>query len=277
MHFSALPKAKLTLLRKIQQKKYRYEFQLYMAEGFRLVSEFLVTSPESIEFIIVEENSKYELKHDFVFHLSTTEIKEFAETQHSQGIIAVVKMPKVREIAEILQNAKLIVVCDAVQDPGNLGTIVRNALWFGADALILGEGTVDLYNPKTIRSCMSSLISISIRQLNLNSFFEIDLILAADVFTYLGDLNAIFDAAEKALSKNGLFIFTVEKTTEPNFILQPTVRYAHNKAYLESLMTANHFMALRIDNVILRMQKNVPVEGYLVVMKKVDMALASSS
>jgi len=111
----------------------------------------------------------------------------------------------------------------------------------------------------------------------LNSFFEIDLILAADVFTYLGDLNAIFDAAEKALSKNGLFIFTVEKTTEPNFILQPTVRYAHNKAYLESLMTANHFMALRIDNVILRMQKNVPVEGYLVVMKKVDMALASSS
>ena len=203
MHFSALPKAKLTLLRKIQQKKYRYEFQLYMAEGFRLVSEFLVTSPESIEFIIVEENSKYELKHDFVFHLSTTEIKEFAETQHSQGIIAVVKMPKVREIAEILQNAKLIVVCDAVQDPGNLGTIVRNALWFGADALILGEGTVDLYNPKTIRSCMSSLISISIRQLNLNSFFEIAESLGFQTYLFRvtsdsEELNKI-EFAEKAL------------------------------------------------------------------------------
>ena len=72
----------------------------------------------------------------------------------------------------MLQPAKLIVVCDAVQDPGNLGTIVRNAIWFGGDALVLGEGTVDLYNPKTIRSCMSSLVSLPITHLNLEAFFE---------------------------------------------------------------------------------------------------------
>lgn len=173
MHFSALPKAKLTLLRKIQQKKYRYEFQLYMAEGYRLVSELLESSPESIDFIVVEEKSKYEFKHEFVFQLSTAEFKEFAETQHSQGVFAVVKMPKVRETTELLQEAKLIVVCDAVQDPGNLGTIVRNALWFGADALVLGDGTVDLYNPKTIRSCMSSLVSLPIIHHSLDSFFEL--------------------------------------------------------------------------------------------------------
>lgn len=172
MHFSALPKAKLTLLRKIQQKKYRYEFQLYMAEGFRLVSELLESSPELIEFIVVDEKAKHELKHDFVFQLSSVEFKEFAETQHSQGVFAVVKMPKKLKTEQILQEAKLIVVCDAVQDPGNLGTIVRNAIWFGGDALVLGEGTVDLYNPKTIRSCMSSLVSLPITHLNLEAFFE---------------------------------------------------------------------------------------------------------
>lgn len=100
----------------------------------------------------------------------------------------------------------------------------------------------------------------------LNQFSEIDLILAADVFTYIGDLRPIFVSAKKALSQNGLFIFTVEKTAQKDFILQPTVRYAHHKNYLTTLAADSHFDILCIENIVLRMQKNTPVEGYLVVM-----------
>ena len=101
----------------------------------------------------------------------------------------------------------------------------------------------------------------------LTSFFEIDLIIAADVFTYMGDLRAIFLRAHDCLSKEGLFIFTVEKTHDQDFVLQETIRYAHSKKYLETLSADTHFTIAQIDNIILREQKNKPVEGYLVVLK----------
>jgi RNA methyltransferase, TrmH family len=173
MHFSPLPKAKLTLLRKLQLKKYRLEFQLYLAEGSRLVTELLQKSPEEIEFIVTDENNLVDLNTKTLFTLPSEQFQEFTETQHSQGVFAIVKMPKPPKMEVLLSKSNLVVVCDAVQDPGNLGTIVRNSIWFGADALVLGEGTVDLYNPKTIRSCMSSLSTIPIVQAKLEEFLQL--------------------------------------------------------------------------------------------------------
>lgn len=102
----------------------------------------------------------------------------------------------------------------------------------------------------------------------LTQFSNIDLILAADVFTYCGNLESTFKNAFTALKNKGLFIFTVEKTTEKSFILQTSIRYAHSKSYLESLAKAHHFEILRLDNIVLRNQQNRPVEGYLVFLKK---------
>lgn len=102
----------------------------------------------------------------------------------------------------------------------------------------------------------------------LTQFANIDLILAADVFTYCGDLESTFKNTFTALKNNGLFIFTVEKTAEKSFILQTSIRYAHSKPYLASLAKAHHFEILRFDNIVLRNQQNKPVEGYLVFLKK---------
>lgn len=103
----------------------------------------------------------------------------------------------------------------------------------------------------------------------LNQFSHQNLIIAADVFTYIGDLNAIFLAAKKALASNGFFIFTAEKTHQKNFLLQSSIRFAHNQSYLESLIEHYEFECICFENVILRKQKNESVEGYLVLTKRI--------
>lgn len=101
----------------------------------------------------------------------------------------------------------------------------------------------------------------------LKQYVEIDFIVAADVFTYIGDLRDIFMHAKKSLAKNGLFIFTVEKTFEKEFVLQRTIRYAHSKHYIESLSCDCQFEMVSLDTIVLREQKNQPVEGYLVLLR----------
>lgn len=99
----------------------------------------------------------------------------------------------------------------------------------------------------------------------LDRYHDIDLILAADVFTYIGDLNLIFEKAKRVLKPGGLFAFSVEKTEKTPFELQASVRYAHSRAYLEQLIQTYAFAPLRFQEIILRTQKEQPVYGYMVI------------
>lgn len=101
----------------------------------------------------------------------------------------------------------------------------------------------------------------------LEEFHHLDLIIAADVFTYIGNLELIFKKASQALKNKGIFAFTTEKTAEYPFILQQSARYAHNKQYIEELAAQNELKILHFSSVILRTQKNQPVEGYLFVLR----------
>ncbi len=116
------------------------------------------------------------------------------------------------------------------------------------------------------KNCYHELICADIVEA-LPRFSLVDLISAADVFAYLGDLDPVFSAAKKALNKNGIFVFTIEKTAENDFILQTSIRYAHGKKYIESLCDTHSFEIVSFNNVVLRKQKNEPVEGYLVVLR----------
>jgi predicted TPR repeat methyltransferase len=111
----------------------------------------------------------------------------------------------------------------------------------------------------------NELVVADIEQV-LANYHDIDLILAADVFTYIGELNGIFVHVRRALKPSGLFAFSVEKTEKSPFELQASIRYAHSRSYLESLIKQHHFNILRLEEAILRMQKDTPVTGYLVVL-----------
>ncbi len=90
-----------------------------------------------------------------------------------------------------------------------------------------------------------------------------DLIVAADVLVYLGDLTPLFNAAATALRPGGIFMFSVESTADADFLLRPTQRFAHSKAYLQRLTETNGLTLLAIEDSVIRLEKDAEVAGYL--------------
>ncbi|NEW09816.1 RNA methyltransferase [Paenibacillus sp. SYP-B3998] len=145
----------------------------YLIEGFHLVEEALraeapvETIVYSLEKGLPDGLSALAPETMEWIGVSQAVLEKCSDTQTPQGIMAVVAKPSL-DLDELLSGEyDLAVVLDGVQDPGNLGTIIRSADAVGANAVVLGRGTVDLYNPKTIRSTMGSMYHLPIVEADL--------------------------------------------------------------------------------------------------------------
>lgn len=155
----------------LQSKKGREKHRAYLIEGVRLVEE-AIASNAPIEAIIWQADKKFPFLNSlptYIEQWQVTEaiIKKLGTTEQSQGILAVVSIAEPK-LWEKQLTGNLFLLVDGVQDPGNLGTIIRSADAAGVDAIFLGDGTVDLYNPKTVRSTMGSLYHLPIYTLSLD-------------------------------------------------------------------------------------------------------------
>lgn len=156
-------------VRKLKNRKYRNQKGEFIVEGFRFVEE-AVKSRFNILMIFVEEDSKDKWREymdsrnmdiDVVgrmYYTSHDVFKTISNTETSQGIIAVVQNNNLN----IIKKDGFYVLADKIQDPGNMGTIIRSAHASGASGIILTRGTVDVYNEKTLRSTMGSVFYIPI-------------------------------------------------------------------------------------------------------------------
>ncbi|WP_226036472.1 TrmH family RNA methyltransferase [Aquibacillus saliphilus] len=149
---------------KLKKKKDRDNCNSFLIEGNHMVLE-AVNSQWDLKEIIVQEGT---VLPDFitnvdVVYVSDNVFKSITDTKTPQGIAAVVAMKQ----PELKDFSKLILI-DAVQDPGNLGTIIRTADAAGFDGVVLGDGTVDLYNEKVIRATQGSIFHLPIFQENLH-------------------------------------------------------------------------------------------------------------
>ncbi len=154
--------------KKLQTKKERELTKTFIIEGFHLVEEALKTK-DIVREIIVSESVTIPstLKVDNVnITIVTDEVMKFiSETETSQGIAAVCD-----QFQHTNTRFSKILLVDAVQDPGNLGTMIRTADAAGLDAVIVGEGSVDVYNSKVIRSTQGAIFHLPIIKANLEDW-----------------------------------------------------------------------------------------------------------
>ncbi len=152
--------------RKLKERKNRNKAGRYIIEGFRLVQEAFKAGLD-IEYMIVTSEGKEKMNvylkeyiddSTKIYEMSNSLFNELVSTEKPQGIAAVVSMDE----KPLDIDGEFYLLCDKVQDPGNLGTIIRTAHAVKADGVILTKGTVDIYNEKTIRSTMGSLFYVPV-------------------------------------------------------------------------------------------------------------------
>ena len=186
-HIGGKPVKLLTLARDLGRRKARERDLLFVAEGIRAVEE-LVRSPLRIRGALLAPHlgetvrgaalaTTLATRADEVVNVGDREFASAAQTDSPQGVLAVGEMPR-RDLATmVLPGTARLLILDAVQDPGNVGTIVRTAAGLGVTATVTLPGTVDVWNAKVVRSAMGA----QFHHLTLHSTWEeLDPFLAAN-------------------------------------------------------------------------------------------------
>jgi len=171
----AFTKNQAKIIKSLREKKYRMELGLFLVEGEKSVLE-LISSSFEIDFLLVTSEffNKFESKirdRSIPYEIvSQNEIEKVGTLETNDSAIAIVKQ-KINSAPEI-KNNEIILALDEIKDPGNLGTIIRIADWYGIKNIIASKETVDFYNPKVITATKGSFSRINIFYTDLNHFLS---------------------------------------------------------------------------------------------------------
>ena len=160
-----LSKNQVKLIQKLHHKKYRNELNLFIVEGKKSINEFLQAG-YTPQLLIATEAFTASVPQHLITPVSKDELRKVSTLQNPDEGLAVFEQPKHKGI---LQEG-VIVALDNVQDPGNLGTIIRLCDWFGVETLLCNTQTVDCYNPKVVQASMGSLTRVAVHYLDLAAF-----------------------------------------------------------------------------------------------------------
>lgn len=173
-------------IQSLYHKKTRYEEKLFVVEGVKMVEELLASA-----FITRKIYATAKWKHNHkidCIEITEDELAKISNLQTPNEVLAIVEMPERNIHQNICDN--FCIALDNIQDPGNLGTIIRLADWFGIKHIIASEETVDCYNPKVVQSTMGSIMRVEVFYTNLESFFSNN---KPDVFGALLNGKSMYD------------------------------------------------------------------------------------
>ncbi|WP_405383691.1 TrmH family RNA methyltransferase [Maribacter sp. LLG6340-A2] len=160
-------KSELKLIKSLQQKKYRNEHGLFVVEGKKSIEE-VVNSNFRCYGIYVTEPLEVNVTKDKVNLISRKELAQISSLKNPNGFLGVFYIPeKINEF-----QSDWIMVLDGVQDPGNLGTIIRLCDWFGVVDIVCSTDTVDCYNPKVLQATMGSITRVNVQYKPLDAFLK---------------------------------------------------------------------------------------------------------
>jgi len=162
----SLSKIQLKLITSLPQKKYRKKHNLFMVEGLKGVKEFLNSKFEIFQLFSSDDSCFFEVENRTA--ISDKDLKKISNLKTPNKVVALFRIPK----EDTINKLGLIVALDEVNNPGNLGTIIRLCDWFGVDQLVCSENTVDCFNPKVVQASMGSLTRVSIIYTDLEKYLQ---------------------------------------------------------------------------------------------------------
>ncbi len=168
-----LTKKQLQFINSLKQKKFREEYHLFIAEGPKMVVELLKSEIEVEQLFATTEflNKVLPDKRITYTEVNNKELERLSAQVTPNEVLAVCKIPDyVFNKSEL--KGKLTLLLDTIKDPGNMGTIIRIADWFGIETIICSRESADAYNPKVVQSTMGSIARIKLHYMNLMDFFN---------------------------------------------------------------------------------------------------------
>jgi TrmH family RNA methyltransferase len=162
-----ISKNQIKFVKQLEQKKYRQREGAFVAEGPKVVGDLLMAKYSPIHLFATEEWATANNKQDCLI-VTPDELRKLSFLQHPQQVLAVFRMPSYSK----LQTSSLTLALDGIQDPGNLGTIIRIADWFGINTIVCSEDTADAWNPKVVQATMGSIARVSMIYTNLEEYLS---------------------------------------------------------------------------------------------------------
>jgi len=166
--FTRISKNKLKLVKSLARKKERDKHGLFVVEGEKMVQDFILTNGE-FEFVIATaewlgKNNDIPIESSKVFEIANNELKSASSLDTPNKVLLVAKKPR-KKIDYLKLKEEHVFMFEHIQDPGNMGTIIRTLAWFGINTIICSPGSVDIYNPKVVQATMGTLWHV-------NTFYE---------------------------------------------------------------------------------------------------------
>lgn len=163
----ALSKNKIKWIRSLRLKKNRDAEGLFVVEGTKMVQEILATQLSLVECLVTTDESTDSEAVTYLTDIAT--MKSISGLSTPSSLLAVVRKPEFTD-----SKSSWTLALDGVQDPGNMGTIIRTADWFGITEIVCSQNTVDCFNPKVIQSTMGSIFRVRVKYEKLADYLDAD-------------------------------------------------------------------------------------------------------
>ena len=240
-----ISKSDIKYIQSLAHKKFRDEERLFIVEGVKMVEELISSASDNIDRVFATKNwVERQLPNTVVTKLTVVieehELAKISQHKTPNEVLALVKFPKFQN--EYNTDNKLTLVLDQIQDPGNLGTIIRTCDWFGINQIVCSLDTVDNYNPKVIQSAMGSILHVEVIYRSLPTFLST----VQDIPIYAAVLNgkSIHDIA---IVKPSLLLIG----NESNGISKEVLAFATEKITIPKLGQAESLNAAIASGIII--------------------------
>lgn len=160
-----ITKNQIKFIKSLSLKKNRIKEQLFVAEGEKIVSELLRSDFEIKNIYATKE---WKVNNDNITQISNAELQRISNLKSPNKVLVVVQFKN----HKIIKHDGITLVLDEINDPGNLGTIIRMCDWFGVKQIICSKNTVDIFNPKVVQSAMGSVFRVNVNYTDLENYLS---------------------------------------------------------------------------------------------------------